>query len=65
MCKKIVQSGIKEVVYLSDKYADTDSTKASKLIFDKCGVTYRPMNEEYQKEIKLSLLPDKGIEYIK
>ena len=63
--KKIVQNGIKEVIYLSDKYADSDSTKASKLIFDKCGVSYRPMNEEYQKVLKVSLKPDEGIEYIK
>ena len=29
--KAIIQSGISEVIYLSDKYADTDSVKASKL----------------------------------
>ena len=62
--KKIVQSGIKEVIYLSDKYADSDSTIASKLIFDKCGVTYRQMNKEYQKVIKVALEPDKVVEYI-
>ena len=28
--KTIIQSGIKEIVYLSDKHAHTDSTKASK-----------------------------------
>lgn len=28
--KAIIQSGIKEIVYESDKYADTDSVKASK-----------------------------------
>ena len=31
--KVIIQSGIGEVVYLSDKYADTDSVKASKRMF--------------------------------
>ena len=63
--KKIVQSGIKEVIYLSDKYANSDSTKASKFIFDKCGVTYREMDKKYQKCLKVSLEPDKTIEYIK
>lgn len=40
--KAIIQSGITEVIYLSDKYADTDSTIASKHMFDLAGVTYRP-----------------------
>ncbi len=62
--KKIIQSGIKEVIYLSDKYADSDSTKASKLLFDTCGVTYRQMDKEHQKTIKISLEPDIGIEYL-
>jgi len=39
--KLIIQSGIKEVVYLSDKYKDTDSTKASKRMLDMAKVTYR------------------------
>ena len=39
--KAIVQSGVKEVVYLNDKYKDTDSVKAAKEIFDKTGVKYR------------------------
>lgn len=36
--RNIIQSGIKEVYYLSDKYAETDSTKASKYMFNKAGV---------------------------
>ena len=39
--KLIIQSGIKEVIYLSDKYADTDGVRASKKLFDTCGVKYR------------------------
>lgn len=39
--KAIIQSGIKEVIYLSDKYADTDGTKAAKYMFDKAGITYK------------------------
>ena len=62
--KKIIQSGIKEVIYLSDKYKDSDSTKASKLMFDTCGVKYRQMKKEHQKLFKLSLKPDETIEYL-
>lgn len=40
--KAIIQSGIKEVVYMADKYADTDSVLASKRMFDTAGVKYRP-----------------------
>ena len=38
--KAIIQSGIKRIVYLSDKYAETDSTKASKKMLDSAGVEY-------------------------
>jgi dCMP deaminase len=62
--KKIIQSGIKEVIYLSDKYADSDSTKAAKLLFDTCKIKYRKLDEVHQKEFKISLKPDKTIEYI-
>ncbi len=36
--KAIIQSGIKEVLYLSDKYADTPSVQASKRMFKAAGV---------------------------
>lgn len=52
--KAIIQSGIKEVVYMSDKYAETDSVLAAKRMFDTAGVKYRlyiPNN----KEIKIEL----------
>lgn len=39
--KIIIQSGIKEVIYLSDKYATKDSFIASKRLFDACGIKYR------------------------
>ena len=32
--KLIIQSGIKEIVYLSDKYRDTDAVKASKKMLE-------------------------------
>ncbi|MBO5210900.1 MAG: dCMP deaminase family protein [Clostridia bacterium] len=40
--KAIIQSGVAEVVYMHDKYADTDSVRASKRMFDAAGVLYRP-----------------------
>ncbi len=39
--KVIIQSGIGEIVYLSDKYKDTDSVRASKIMLAKSGVVYR------------------------
>jgi dCMP deaminase len=39
--KAIIQSGIAEVIYLSDKYAGTDTAKASRLMLDTAGVSYR------------------------
>ena len=36
--KAIIQSGIKEVVYISDKYADTEPTRASKKMLAAAGV---------------------------
>ncbi len=47
--KAIIQKGIKEIHYLSDKYADTDGTKASKRMLDAAGVKYykyKPTNRE-------------------
>lgn len=38
--KFIIQSGIKEVIYLSDKYKEKDSTIASKRMLDASGVKY-------------------------
>lgn len=39
--KAIIQSGIKEVIYWDDKYAETDEVKASKMMFRMSGVTVR------------------------
>jgi dCMP deaminase len=41
--KAIIQSGIKEVIYLSDKYADTVGVRASKRMFDSAGVKYNQL----------------------
>lgn len=39
--KAIIQSGIKEIIYLSDKYSGTDSDLAAKKMFDMTGVKCR------------------------
>ena len=52
--KLIIQSGIKEVIYLSDKYAHQDSFVASKKLMDSCGVRYRQI-ELTGTEVKLEL----------
>jgi dCMP deaminase len=39
--KAIIQSGIREVIFISDKYAHTDSVRASKMMLDHAGVHYR------------------------
>ena len=52
--KIIIQSGIKEVIYLSDKYAHQDNFIASKRLFDSCGVKYRQIELSGQ-EVKLDL----------
>lgn len=38
--KLIIQGGIKKVIYLSDKYHDTDSVRASRRMMDMAGVEY-------------------------
>ncbi|MBQ2275107.1 MAG: dCMP deaminase family protein [Lachnospiraceae bacterium] len=52
--KAIIQSGIKEIVYLEDKYATTDSVKASKKMFDLVHISYKPYKME-NKDITLKL----------
>ena len=47
--KAIIQKGIKEIHYLSDKYAHTDSTIAAKRMLDAAGIKYyqyEPSNRE-------------------
>ena len=53
--KAIIQSGIKEVIYLSDKYKDQDNFKASKILFDKCNVKYRELIVKKNKKICIDL----------
>ena len=52
--KAIIQSGISEVVYLSDKYAETDSTLAAKRMFKSAGIQceqYKPTDKETALEL--------------
>ena len=46
--KAIIQSGIKEIIYLSDKYNGTKENIAAKKMLDVCGVKY----SEYKKSGK-------------
>lgn len=52
--KAIIQSSIAEVVYMSDKYSDSDSVLASKRMFETAGVSCRryPLSG---KSVSLSL----------
>ena len=50
--KAIIQSGIREVIYKSDKYKDSEATKVSKKLFDMAGVKY---NEYKSRGIKLEM----------
>lgn len=40
--KALIQSGIKRVVYLSDKYEDSDSVRASKMMFRMTHIDFVP-----------------------
>ena len=53
--KIIIQSGIKEVIYLSDKYATSENNIASRRLFDECGVKYSKIKLEDEREIKIDL----------
>jgi dCMP deaminase len=55
--KVIMQAGIKEIIYLSDKYKDTDQVKASKLMLDKSpSISYRRL-ETGRQSILISFIP--------
>ena len=52
--KAIIQSGIKEIIYMEDKYANTDGVIASKKMLDACGVSHRKY-ESKDKVLELKL----------
>jgi dCMP deaminase len=47
--KVIIQAGITEVIYLSDKYAETDPVKASRRMFEAAGVRCRRLEVSRSK----------------
>lgn len=52
--KAIIQSGIKKIVYRSNKYADSESSIASAFLFKKCGIEmkqYEPSNKTVAIEL--------------
>ena len=53
--KLIIQAGIKEIIYLSDKYKDTDAVIASKKMLDTCGVKYKQLKIDKKIELDISL----------
>ena len=57
--KAIIQSGISEVVYLSDKYADTSTTIASKRMFKSAGVKCTQMKPSMDS-ITLDFIPEEA-----
>lgn len=52
--KAIIQTGIRKVVYLSNKYETTDSTKASRMMLSAAGVELEQLVTD-RKEIVLHL----------
>ena len=55
--KAIIQSGIREIVYLSDKYKDTMGNLASKKMLDAAGVKYTRLQSRVDS-ITLDLTPE-------
>ena len=55
--KAIIQSGVKEVMYLSDKYANTPATIASKRMMDAAGVKYTQLKLDVES-ITLDFVPE-------
>lgn len=53
--KVIIQAGIKEIIYLSDKHKDKEYTKASKTLFDMCNVKYKRLSKTSLKNININL----------
>lgn len=54
--KVIIQSGISEVIYLSDKYADTDAVRASRRMFQAAGVRCRRLQSD-RRTLRILLAP--------
>ena len=58
--KAIIQSGVREVVYLSDKYAGTPTNLASKRMLDAAGVKYTQLKAA-TRSITIDLMPEEDL----
>lgn len=47
--KALIQSGIREVIYMENKYPDSPSVIAAKRMMKSAGIVYRPYVTEHQK----------------
>ena len=56
--KVIIQAGIQEVVYLSDKYADSDASRAARILFKQAGVALRQLSPS-ASSVTVNLVEDK------
>jgi dCMP deaminase len=55
--KVIIQAGITEIIYLSDKYKDTDQVKASKIMLDTSPrISYRQLQTDLDT-LSISFIP--------
>lgn len=52
--KAIIQAGIKSIIYFDDKYADTDTVKSSKRMFNAVGLKYKKF-KKLNKKITIEL----------
>lgn len=50
--KLIIQAGIREVIYLSDKYQGTDSDLAARRLFSAAGVKLRKLEDFHLKVVR-------------
>ena len=55
--KAIIQSGVKEVVYLSDKYKDTMENIASKRMLTAAGVKFTRLDSKLE-DLTISFVPE-------
>lgn len=53
--KLIIQNGIAEVIYLSDKYKNTEEIKASKIMLESCNIKFTEYPLDSRKIINLEI----------
>lgn len=49
--KLIIQSGVRKIIYLSDKYHDTISSQAARRMLDMVGVEYEPFRPQTERVV--------------